>query len=254
MDTNNEKKRKLTEKFLMHFNDEKERELMKKFLISFIQCKKLSNNLNKLKNINYKMLVFYDFYNFYIQIMKHFDSKILSISNINKKNEQISNINIKKKIITRKKNIVDKILDNLDNKNQILPSIVKNKNTNENKLKNLANKYNVESESLQEEFDRENFFKNVDIIKLRELYEKKFRKETMTQTEQNLLKIVNEILNKNAKKLSNIQALKLKKNLVGLNNTETTKLQQLELKQLINNSKKIKSNSSLFPSPNLHNA
>ena len=240
----------------MLFNDEKEKELIKKFLISFRQCKKLSNNLNELKNINYKMRVFYDFYNFYIQIMKHFDSKILSISNINinKKNEQINNINIKKKIITRNKNIVDKILNNLDNKNKILPTIVKNKNTNENKLKNLANKYNVESESLQEEFDREKFFKNVEIIKLQELYKKKFRKETMTQNEQNLLKIVNKILNENANKISNIQALKLKKNLVGLNNTETTKLHQLELEQLINNSKKIKSNSSLFPSPNLHNA
>ena len=75
----------------------------------------------------------------------------------------------------------------------------------------------------------------------------------MTQNEQNLLKIVNEILNENATKLSNIQALKLKKNLVGLNNNETTKLQQLELKQLINNSKKIKNNSSLFPRRNLHN-
>ena len=206
--------------------------------------------INISKNTQDKLLIFLEFYKYYILVMNRFEQKILRMQH-NTSKPSIESREIIRKSITKRKKEVDKILSELDDRNMILLVLAK-KNTNTNKLpKNLANNIQLEynAESLQKEFEnnkeKNNFVKNVGINKLGQLYEKKFKNMTqnmtqnmtpnMTPNEKELLQKVNNILNDKAKKLSNIQALKLKKSLVNLNNTEKNKLRKLELELLASN-------------------
>ena len=84
----------------------------------------------------------------------------------------------------------------------------------------------------QNEVNNNNFIQRLGINEIQELYKKKSR-QSMTQTEIDSLQIVNNILNKKAKKLSEINALKLKQSLGNINKTELNKLHKLELNNLL---------------------
>lgn len=214
----------------------------------YMRCTGISKN----NSTRAKIATFMEFYRFYSLFMKKLDDqKKMNDRSRNKtqneKNRISDSINKIKKKITDKKKEIDEILINLNNKNSILPALSK-KNTNTGKLfKNLANNINltytsslpneVNNQSIflkntQNEVNNNNFIQRLGINEIQELYKKKSR-QSMTQTEIDSLQIVNNILNKKAKKLSEINALKLKQSLGNINKTELNKLHKLELNNLL---------------------
>ena len=173
--------------------------------------------INISKNTQNKLLIFLEFYKYYILVMNRFEQKISRMQR-NTSKLSIESREIIREGITKRKKEVDKILSELDDRNEILLVLAK-KNTNTNKLpKNLAN--NIQLEYNAEQLSKNNVFsQTLELSELNALLLKKKVAE-LNKTENNRLILLKELYNKN--ELERLEQERLEQNLQKLQLTNNS--------------------------------
>ena len=199
----------------MEHKQKTDSELVTLFNEYYKKCKNISKNISK--NTQNKLLIFLEFYKYYILVMNRFAQEISRMQ----RNRSKPIIESREKIregITKKKKEVDKILSELDDRNKILLVLAK-KNTNTNKLpKNLAN--NIQLEYNAEQLSKNNVFsQTLELSELNALLLKKKVAE-LNKTENNRLILLKELYNKN--ELERLEQERLEQNLQKLQLTNNS--------------------------------